>query len=276
MVQDFPVDYMHQVCLGVMKKLLLTWMRGPRANNRLSSGQIGQISTKLVSLAHYIPQEFARKPRGLEEVDRWKATEFRQFLVYTGQIALKGVLPNNLYKNFMCLCVAITILLNRDLVLLYSNYAHRLLCYFVRSCHRLYGAEFCVYNVHSLLHLRTEADAFGSLDKCAAWPFENFMQQLKRKVRGGNNPAAQLVKRIYESMETNAIPVQAKVKQIMHKRPNNVYRTDRKYIVKKSFLSTGRKWFLSAEFTIHHKVPSITHVTLSSLKMLNSLTKTIK
>ena len=54
------------------------------------------------------------------------------------------------------------------------------------------------------------------------------MQQLKRKVRGGNNPAAQLVKRIYESMETNAIPVQAKVKQIMHKRPNNVYRTDRK------------------------------------------------
>ena len=56
----------------------------------------------------------------------------RQFLVYTGQFALKGVLPNNLYKNFMCLCVAITILLNRDLVLLYSNYAHRLLCYFVR------------------------------------------------------------------------------------------------------------------------------------------------
>ena len=117
-VQDFPDDYMHQVCLGVMKNLLLTWMRGPRANNRLSSGQIGQISTKLVSLSQYIPQEFARKPRGLEEVDRWKATEFRQFLVYTGQFALRGVLPNNLYKNFMCLSVAITILLNRDLVLL--------------------------------------------------------------------------------------------------------------------------------------------------------------
>ena len=79
-VQDFPVDYMHQVCLGVMKKLLLTWMRGPRANNRLSSDQIGQICTKLVSLAHYIPQEFARKSTGLEEVDRWKATYPVSFL----------------------------------------------------------------------------------------------------------------------------------------------------------------------------------------------------
>jgi hypothetical protein len=197
MVQDFPVDYMHQVCLGVMKKLLVTWMRVSRANNRLSSGQIAQISAKLVSLAHYIPREFARKPRSLEEVDRWKATEFRQFLLYTGQFALKGVLPHNLYKHFMCLCVAITILLNEDLVSNYSNYAHSLLSYFVRNCRRLYGEEFCVYNIHSLLHLRREADAFGSLENCAAWPFENYMQQLKRKVRGGNNPAAQLVKRIF-------------------------------------------------------------------------------
>lgn len=206
MIKDFPVDYMHQVCLGVMKKLLITWMRGPRANNRLSSNQVAQISAKLISFVQYIPQEFARKPRGLEEVDRWKATEFRQFLIYTGQFALRGVLSNNLYKHFMCLCVAITILVNEDLVLHYATYAHRLLCYFVRNCGRLYGEEFCVYNVHALLHLKSEADTFGSLEKCAAWPFENYMQQLKRKVRGGNNPAAQLVKRIFESMETDVIP----------------------------------------------------------------------
>lgn len=228
MVQYFPVDYMHQVCLGVMKKLLITWMRGPRANNRLSSGQIAQISAKRVSFVHYIPQEFARKPRSLAEVDRWKATEFRQFLLYTGQFALRGVLPNNLYKHVMCLCVAITILVNEDLVLHYSNYTHRLLRNFVRNSRRLYGEEFCVYNTHTLLHLRTEADAFGSLENCAAWPFENYMQQLKRKVRGGNNPAARLVKRIFESMETYVIPDQATVKKIMHKRPNNVYRTDSK------------------------------------------------
>ena len=77
-------------------------------------------------------------------------------------------------------------------------------------------------------------------------------------------------------METKAIPVQAKVKQIMQKILNNVYRTDRKNTVKKSDLSTGRKRLFSAKFTIHHKVLSLTHVTISSLYMLNSLTKTIQ
>lgn len=96
MINEFPIEYMHQVCLGVMKKLLITWMRSPRANNQLSSNRVAQISAKLISFVQYIPQEFARKPRGLEEVDIWKATEFRQFLLYTGQFALRGVLSNNL------------------------------------------------------------------------------------------------------------------------------------------------------------------------------------
>ena len=78
-------------------------------------------------------------------------------------------------------------------------------------------------------------------------------------------------------METNAIPVQAKVKQIMHKRTNNVYRTDRKKKYCEVIRPVNReKMLFSAEFTIHHKVPSLTRVTLSSLDMLNSLTKTIQ
>lgn len=30
MVKKFSVDYMHQLCLGVMEKLILYWMRGKR------------------------------------------------------------------------------------------------------------------------------------------------------------------------------------------------------------------------------------------------------
>lgn len=227
MVQHFPIDYMHQVCLGVMKKLLITWIRGPRAQNRLSSGQIKQVSQKLVSLAPYVPKEFARKPRGLEVVDRWKATEFRQFLLYTGPYVLKGILMNSLYKHFMCLSVAISILVNEQLARHYSDYASRLLGFYVKNCHRFYGEEFLVYNIHSLLHLKAEVDAFNSLDNCAAWPFENYMKQLKKKVRGGNNPAAQLVKRVLESLETDTIPDQEKARKIICKKPNNVYQTSR-------------------------------------------------
>ena len=226
MVRDFPIDYMHQVCLGVMKKLIICWMRGPRSNARLSGGLIDQISTRLMSFVQFVPREFARKPRRLDEIDRWKATEFRQFLLYTGPFALKNVLPNNLYKHFMCLSVAVNILVNKTLASHHSNYAHQLLTYFVRRCSVLYGQEFCVYNIHSLVHLKNEADIFGCLDNCAAWPFESYMQQLKRKVRMGNNPAAQLVKRVHESMEQVSNVHTTKCNKIRFKKPNNMYCTD--------------------------------------------------
>ncbi len=39
MVEQFPIDYMHQACLGVMKKLITVWIRGDK-KVRMSAGQI--------------------------------------------------------------------------------------------------------------------------------------------------------------------------------------------------------------------------------------------
>ena len=40
---------------------------------------------------------------------------------------------------------------------------------------------------------------FGPLDKFSSFPFENYLQQLKRRIRRSNNPLAKLVKRLNES-----------------------------------------------------------------------------
>ncbi|KAL1279273.1 hypothetical protein QQF64_025946 [Cirrhinus molitorella] len=82
MVSQFPLDYMHLVCLGVVRRLLSIWLRGP-LNFRLPANIVDRMSAKLVEMRSYIPVEFARKPRSLRELDRWKATELRQFLLYT-------------------------------------------------------------------------------------------------------------------------------------------------------------------------------------------------
>jgi hypothetical protein len=82
MVTQFPLDYMHLVCLGVMRRLILLWKKGP-LGTRVGANKIEIISDFLVSLRGHVPREFARKPRSLQELDRWKATEFRQFLLYT-------------------------------------------------------------------------------------------------------------------------------------------------------------------------------------------------
>ena len=130
MITQFPIDYMHMTCLGVVKRMLSIWMKGP-LNHRLVSRTINHISSDLVDLKPCIPMEFARKPRSLSEMDRWKATEFRQFLLYTGPVVLERHLDEYVYKNFLLLSISMHILLNSFLVGLYSDYAHGLLSAFV-------------------------------------------------------------------------------------------------------------------------------------------------
>ena len=220
MIKAIPIDYMHQSCLGVQKRLLLTWLRGPK-EVRLSAGQAKEISQRLVALRRFVPNLFARKPRGLDELDRWKATEYRQFLLYTATIVLKGILRDDLYKHFLVLSVALRILVSQGLALEHNEYAHKLLQYFVSQSKELYGQDFIVYNVHCLTHLAAEAQEFGTLDACSAFLFENHLQKLKKKVRSTKNPLVEIVKRLEESQMEDVPAV--KERKMAMKRPNNAY-----------------------------------------------------
>ncbi len=210
MIKKFPIDYMHQLCLGVMRKLILTWMRGKR-EVKISAGQVETISAKLLDLKSCIPNTFARKPRSLADVDRWKATEFRQFLLYTGKIVLNGILRPDQFEHFLCLSVASCILVCPMLAQSHRDYAKQMMEYFVEQGKILYGDEFLVYNVHSMVHLADEVKEFGSLDACSSFPFENYMQKLKRLVRSGKNPIAQVAKRMSECSGAIEPPHEVKI-----------------------------------------------------------------
>ncbi|XP_057204616.1 uncharacterized protein LOC130563203 [Triplophysa rosa] len=219
MIQQFPIDYMHQACLGVMKKLITEWVRGDR-KVRLSAGQINEVTQRLLSLRNAIPNCFARKPRNLEDIDRWKATELRQFAVYTGKIVLKCILSDQLYDHFMAFSVALSLLLCPTLAREHNRYSKELMQYFIEKTKELYGDHFLVYNIHSMVHLSEEAMAFGSLDACSAFIFDNYLAKLKRLVRSGRKPLVQLVKRLTE-MSTSPLSVVASKSKT--KRPNNAF-----------------------------------------------------
>ena len=203
MVSQFPTDYMHLVCLGVMRRLVWLWMKGP-LQCRIGSRLIEAISNSLSSLPAFIPKEFARKPRSLKEVDRWKATEFRQLLLYTGPVVFLGHLHNSFYKNFLLLHVAISILVTPSLCQHYCDYAHELLCLFVTHFSELYGRNMLVYNVHGLVHLANEVKKFGPLDNISAFPYENFLQTIKKMIRKPKFPLQQVIRRLSEGIGTPA------------------------------------------------------------------------
>ncbi|XP_076683127.1 uncharacterized protein LOC143376535 [Andrena cerasifolii] len=197
MIESFPLYYMHLICLGVMKKLLLTiWCNG-RPSTKISHLKCSIISNSLVSLAKCIPLEFNRKPRTLIELKRWKATEFRQFLFYTGPVVLLRNLSKDRYSNFLSLHVAATILSNSK-YFDFIDYAFQLLHYFVKTFKILYGPQYISHNVHNLIHIAEDVKNHGPLDNFNAFQFENFLQTILKSIRKNDKVLEQIVKRYME------------------------------------------------------------------------------
>ena len=202
MCTKFPLDYMHCVLLGCMKKILGIWLKGP-LKSRLSANQKVLLSDLLVAMRDCISNDFARMPRSLDEMEYYKATEYRTFLLYTGCIVLKGVLKKEYYRNFLLLCVAIRLLLvpTEQNV----NSAEQLLEQFVEQFGRLYGPHNLVYNVHCLTHLAANVREHGSLEDFSAFPYENFLHSVKQLIRGSKHVMQQAISRIAE-IEALSIP----------------------------------------------------------------------
>jgi len=141
-IEAVPLDYMHLVSLGVMKRLLKFWVRGNQSV-RIPIDICKDIDTEMLSLRKYFPKEFARLPRPLNDIEYWKATEFRNFLLFTGPLVFKKRLKNAFYLHFMKLHCAIKILITLDLCLLNNEIAHNLIVEFVEEFKIHYGAK-CV------------------------------------------------------------------------------------------------------------------------------------
>ena len=136
---------------------------------------------------------------------------------------LEGILPTHLY-NLLNLLIAITILLFKSLTSDLLFEAIDLLHLFVRrsTSDKLYGSSFMVYNVHTLLHIADEGNAYGSLNYCSAFPFENYLSFVKRLVRDGKAPLKQIANRLEERDYTRKVKVKTS-DTISCNLPSNLY-----------------------------------------------------
>ena len=192
MVKSFPLDYMHLVCLGVVKRLLNIWI----SIDKISKAEV---DLRLKECYKSFPFEFRRKGRRIEDLCRWKAVEFRSFLLYSGPVVLKDLLSEEKYEHFMILHICMRILLSpvstQDDFRLARDWLH----YFVDRLGILYGANQLCYNVHSLKHFADDCIHFNlPLDCFSCFPFENYLGSLKRLIKGTRKPLAQLIRRLTE------------------------------------------------------------------------------
>lgn len=198
-VSCVPRDYLHLILLGVMRRLIWLWIKGP-LKVRLCSSKIDEISKRLEALASAMPQDFQRRPRSISEFGIWKGVEFRQFLLYTGPVVLKGILRKDMYENFLTLHAAILILINPKLVkdTINVKFADSLLKSFVSNFAKIYGNRYVTHNVHNTEHIAEDVEKYGKLDNFSSFRFENHMSAIKKLIRKPNQVLQQLARRSSE------------------------------------------------------------------------------
>lgn len=129
-----------------------------------------------------------------------KATELRQFLLYTGLFVLNRIIPNNHIEHFKIFHTAIFILSHPNLAVQLCNYAQALLIEFVKTVDEFFGPNSKIYNIHNLVHLPDDIRNFNRpLNNISAFDFENLLGKIKRSLQSGKKPLSQLSRRLSES-----------------------------------------------------------------------------
>jgi len=114
MVTGFVLDYMHLVCLGVVRKMVSLWLTGP-LRTRIGRCAVRQINEKLMFLKQSMPREFHRKPRLFLNLNIGRQLNSDNCSCTLVRCAwVSDVLPPELYNNFLLLCVVMTIVLNLE------------------------------------------------------------------------------------------------------------------------------------------------------------------
>lgn len=210
LVSSIPLDYMHLCCLGIMKKILSFMIRGTLVPNscgsiRLSRDQIERINRRMKIAAQWLSKDFSRIPLDLNDFKTYKATELRQIMLYTGPFIFKNIVSQPVYDNFLIFNIIMRILSCTKTVSNNNEYADVLAKHFLSTFCFVYGRGNVSYNVHSIIHLPQDAKKYGVVDNFSSFPFENYLQHIKKIVQPGHSPLIQLYNRITEERECDLL-----------------------------------------------------------------------
>ena len=181
---NFPVDELHCICLGVVRKMFhFLFSKVKKSTCRLKDNDVQLLSEDILNFRKYTPAEFQRQVRSIKtDLMHFKGTEFRSFLLYFGPFLFKKYLSEKVYHLFILLHFSYYVFSSENYVNLHGH-AHRCLEIFVKRFSDVFGEQSLSYNVHMLLHLHECVRRYGPLKSFSTFTFENYLGKLKRRVK---------------------------------------------------------------------------------------------
>lgn len=93
-IWGFPLDYMHTILLGVTHQLWTYWR-----SHHLDPTAHRIINNRLLNIKP--PSEIHRSPRALNKNNKWKATEWRSWLLYYSIPCMTDILRQELLDSYI-------------------------------------------------------------------------------------------------------------------------------------------------------------------------------
>jgi len=202
LIHGFVPDYMHCICLGVVRQLASLWFDSKNHNEPFYIGPVlSRVDSRLLSIKP--PCSLSRTPRSVSQLKFWKAHEWLAWLLYYSLPVLKGILPHTHYTHWALLVDCVSILLGKEISLAQLVYCERGLVQFVSDFENLYGKQHLSFNVHQTLHLVQSVRDWGPLWSHSAFLFESYNSVLLNMIRGTQGVPMQI---LHSFFLTRAIP----------------------------------------------------------------------
>lgn len=194
---------MHLVDLGEVKRMIEFIFKADRVipGVSLNPASIRLFNASLYAIRQFISRfDFARKPpKNIKHVPRFKATECRQFLHYTGVVLFKQHFSSKFYEHFLSLHVAIRLLSFEPWCFDDNALANDLLSVYVRNSPLIFTDAYVCYNLHGFYHLAQDVlHLRRPLYFFSTYRTENFYGFLKRFLQKNDKALQQLAKRLAE------------------------------------------------------------------------------
>lgn len=182
-IRNVTVDYMHCVLLGVQKMLLNLWIDSAKKTETFYIGDfIAVLDDRMKALT--TPNLINRSPRCISDLQHWKATEYRSFLLFHSVCCLQGILCEEYYLHFMLFVEGVYLLLQSSISRSDLSRAKLLFQKFCAQIDYLYGERYETYNVHCLLHLVQKVEELGPLWSQSCFFFEDLNGDLRSLFHG--------------------------------------------------------------------------------------------
>ena len=202
MINDMPCEYMHLMCLGVVRRMLELNFKVGENRDRVTKRKLSspEMFNELIKLIQ-VPYEFSRRCRNLD-LSVMKASELRNILIFFFPIVLDCIDDEFMEEKILWLhlvyVVRACILPNIEFQQIDVETIESGCEKFYNLYEKLYGKQNCSYSIHVAISHLLLIRGNEPLTFKSAFKFESFFSELRNLFHPGTvSPVKQILQNCY-------------------------------------------------------------------------------